>query len=298
MLSVIHPHRIVFVLGSVAVFSCGPGGSDQPDSGMVREICGNGLDDNNDGQADEGCTCDTGRTQRCFIGDPSRAGMGPCQYGSQSCTGLATWAPCMGYGTDPSCQRPAGTNQDAMAMNNATGDNSSSNTGSSNGAFDAGTSNTDLGNVGGTINLDSGTGFGNTGGNSALDDTNKNRTGIQDCPCKEGGKRYCNATTGCSTSANIGGWGLQVCKDGVWSPCANTQNPIADPTAFNDAECTGDKYSQNCCVRAGFCCEDLGNMPHHNHPGEDRTSNGGNGECMNIIMSTGNCKEDTMCFNN
>ena len=80
----------------------GAGGTG-PHSGP--ETCGNGLDDNGNGQVDEGCTCTPDATQKCFLGDPSEAGKGPCTYGTQSCHGTKTgefdatyWSPCTGSG--------------------------------------------------------------------------------------------------------------------------------------------------------------------------------------------------------
>jgi len=65
------------------------------------ELCGNGLDDNGNGRIDEGCWCQGGRTQRCFVGNPQNAGRGVCVFGQQTCEGVQTdgeWLPCMGSG--------------------------------------------------------------------------------------------------------------------------------------------------------------------------------------------------------
>lgn len=65
----------------------------------VREICGNGLDDNRDGRVDEGCACLPGMMQRCFAGAPANAGIGACSYGIMRCQGsgeFGTWTPCTG----------------------------------------------------------------------------------------------------------------------------------------------------------------------------------------------------------
>ncbi|MBN1947821.1 MAG: hypothetical protein JW797_19295 [Bradymonadales bacterium] len=67
--------------------SCVPTGS---------EICGNGFDDNCDGQVDEGCSCSPeGGTQYCYPGDPSHLSVPntTCQPGTQTCH-LEFWGDC------------------------------------------------------------------------------------------------------------------------------------------------------------------------------------------------------------
>jgi hypothetical protein len=63
------------------------------------EVCGNGFDDNGNGQIDEGCSCIEGRTQACFPGAPKFAGVGACVMGTQTCVPRGEWAewgPCVG----------------------------------------------------------------------------------------------------------------------------------------------------------------------------------------------------------
>jgi len=50
-----------------------------------EEICGNGRDDDGDGEVDEQCPCSVGETQACYGGDPARAGVGACALGAQGC---------------------------------------------------------------------------------------------------------------------------------------------------------------------------------------------------------------------
>jgi hypothetical protein len=81
-----------------------------PDGGASSsngELCGNGIDDNHDGRVEEGCVCTIGVTQRCFVGEPSHAGVGRCVWGSQSCEGsgeFGHWTRCMGSVDAPSCE--------------------------------------------------------------------------------------------------------------------------------------------------------------------------------------------------
>jgi len=63
------------------------------------EICDDGLDNNCDGQVDEGCACQQGAVQSCFKGPPGRRGVGACQDGQQTCVGsgeFTYWGPCTG----------------------------------------------------------------------------------------------------------------------------------------------------------------------------------------------------------
>ena len=55
------------------------------------EICGNGEDDNCDGQTDEGCSCTPNDTQACHTDE------GECVKGSQTCEGNGQWSDCTNY---------------------------------------------------------------------------------------------------------------------------------------------------------------------------------------------------------
>jgi hypothetical protein len=63
------------------------------------EQCGNGLDDDCDGEVDEGCNCGSGDVQPCFLGPPGLADIGACTMGTQTCQGggeFGVWGPCQG----------------------------------------------------------------------------------------------------------------------------------------------------------------------------------------------------------
>lgn len=73
------------------------------DAGPGYERCGNGVDDDYDGNIDEDCACGVGMTQRCYPGDPRRAGVGTCAWGQQRCEGVGEfgrWTACAGA-TEP-----------------------------------------------------------------------------------------------------------------------------------------------------------------------------------------------------
>ncbi len=68
-----------------------------------REICGNGLDDDGNGRVDDGCACEAGQEQRCFVGPAAQAGIGACGWGNQSCLSggeflQGSWGACVGSG--------------------------------------------------------------------------------------------------------------------------------------------------------------------------------------------------------
>ncbi len=68
-----------------------------------RDLCGNGVDDDEDGRIDEGCPCGPREMQRCFPGLLSQRGVGWCVDGVQRCvlSSSGEWgdwgnAPCEG----------------------------------------------------------------------------------------------------------------------------------------------------------------------------------------------------------
>jgi len=64
------------------------------------DACGNGLDDDENGKADDDCDCSSGTSQRCFTGSGAQVGVGACKWGVQQCTGTASgefqrWGECV-----------------------------------------------------------------------------------------------------------------------------------------------------------------------------------------------------------
>jgi hypothetical protein len=64
-------------------------------SNGTEALC-NGRDDDCDGSVDEGCPCETGAVQPCFLGPPGRRGVGACVDGSQTCMRGGEFAPYWG----------------------------------------------------------------------------------------------------------------------------------------------------------------------------------------------------------
>ncbi len=66
----------------------GTGG--QPPCEQV-EICGDGLDNDCNGDVDDGCDCAPGDTRPCFTGEPDAIGVGECAEGVQTCDENGKW---------------------------------------------------------------------------------------------------------------------------------------------------------------------------------------------------------------
>ncbi len=60
------------------------------------ERCNDGSDGDCDGRVDEGCSCNPGAAQFCFLGPPGRRGIGACTDGEQTCTSEGEWGECRG----------------------------------------------------------------------------------------------------------------------------------------------------------------------------------------------------------
>ncbi len=69
----------------------------------AQELCADGLDNDCDARADEGCVCASGETQDCYTGSEVSRGVGACHDGVVSCEisdGMAEWGvDCVGSKT-------------------------------------------------------------------------------------------------------------------------------------------------------------------------------------------------------
>lgn len=61
------------------------------------EFCWDGIDNNCNGEADEGCSCIPGETRWCYSGPAGTQGVGICQQGVEECIGEGMgWTECVG----------------------------------------------------------------------------------------------------------------------------------------------------------------------------------------------------------
>lgn len=66
---------------------------------VVGEVCGDRIDNNDNGLVDEGCSCIPGAWQECWPEREERRNVGVCRAGQQLCQDLgefSTWGPCEG----------------------------------------------------------------------------------------------------------------------------------------------------------------------------------------------------------
>ena len=87
--------------GDAAPDATAPDASDCFPSCGDEELCGDGdgdgLDNDCDGQVDEGCMCPAMDVRRsCFSGTPSQRNVGTCSDGILRCTEFRIWSECMG----------------------------------------------------------------------------------------------------------------------------------------------------------------------------------------------------------
>ncbi len=61
-----------------------------PTTGPSVDVCGDGIDNDCDGTADDGCVCTAGASRTCLTG-----GFGACSAGLQTCDAGRSWTPCL-----------------------------------------------------------------------------------------------------------------------------------------------------------------------------------------------------------
>ncbi len=63
----------------------------------VEDTCGDALDNDCDGSADDGCVCTPGQSSACYTGPTDTEGVGACQAGTQTCNATGTgFGACVG----------------------------------------------------------------------------------------------------------------------------------------------------------------------------------------------------------
>jgi streptogramin lyase len=75
------------------------------------EVCGDGRDNDCDGEVDEACTCTDGERRPCYTGDPRTRGIGECRAGTEACDDGA-WAGACDGEVLPAADEPCGSTKD------------------------------------------------------------------------------------------------------------------------------------------------------------------------------------------
>ncbi len=210
----------------------GSNGQGSNGSGGGINIGGNGggVDCNRkDGKVDQqGCSCDVGKTQACYTGDPKLAGLGLCKLGSQACIPAKktqgevgpdnVWGPCSGSGA------PQAEVCDDVDQN-------------CNGDIKEGCACKDKDTEGcATASGDSGkrTCVGGTWGACTPDTTTT---------CTAG------KTEGCTTAA--GQPGKKTCEGGTWGACTPDNTTVCTPGANEPCTTADGKAGKKTCSPAG-----------------------------------------------
>jgi putative metal-binding protein len=213
--------------GATSSSTGGPGGSGAGGS-CGDESC-NGVDDDCDGDVDEGCSCVVDATQPCYSGaDPDLVGVGACAEGTQTCED-GEWGDCVGD-VVPSDEVCDATDNDC------------------DGATDE-----DMGAV------TCGIGICQVTVESCVDgepvpclpgdpqtelcnglDENCDGTPDEGCPCIDGDVQSCYS--GSPQTQNVGECmdGTQVCnQNGLWGSCTGDVTPQVEVCDGNDNDCNG-----------------------------------------------------------
>jgi len=189
------------------------------------EVCGDGVDNDRDGDVDEDCECMLGEIGACFTGLPENRGVGSCRDGASVCAGDSRsthWGPCRGSvlpmpeicsdSVDNDCDGVTDIDDDDCCR-----------------LRDENCTNCVDDNCNGLVDLADGE-----------CESAEVPEGHCNC-CVPGTWRWCDEIMYCA-------WGTQQClPDGQWGACIETSE--------RPAGCEGHVYDLACCFDSGACCQ-------------------------------------------